>query len=345
MTADGPATTPVASAAPPARRPRRLRLGARLDLLGAVVPGTSLIAAGRRKTGAVVLVLFLAMIGGLAWLALEGQQTLRALDGERRAPALARRRHRRRGAALGGHGRDRLRAAAARPAVAGQAGRRRPGGGAAGGGHRPAGLVRRQVVGTTREVIADVFDDAQSATVDDKPDPFGGKDRVNVLLLGGDAGKNRTGTRTDTVIVASIDTGTGDTTLISLPRNLENLPFPRTPRWRGCTPTASGPATRTRACSTRSTTPARSSPRRARRAQRQPGADWLKLGVGEALGLHLDYYVLVNLNGFQKLVDALGGITVNVNYYVPIGGDPRRTSCPTATSRPGRTSTSTATTR
>jgi LCP family protein required for cell wall assembly len=53
-----------------------------------------------------------------------------------------------------------------------------------------------------------------------------------------------------------------------------------------------------------------------------PGADFLKLGVGEALGLTIDYYVLVNLDGFSQLIDALGGITVNVNYYVPIGGEP-----------------------
>ena len=47
-----------------------------------------------------------------------------------------------------------------------------------------------------------------------------------MLLLGGDGGPGRDGVRTDTVIVASIDTNTGDTTLFSLPRNLENLPFP-----------------------------------------------------------------------------------------------------------------------
>ena len=40
------------------------------------------------------------------------------------------------------------------------------------------------------------------------------------------AAPGREGVRTDTVIVASIDTHTGDTTLFSLPRNLENLPFP-----------------------------------------------------------------------------------------------------------------------
>ena len=42
--------------------------------------------------------------------------------------------------------------------------------------------------------------------------------------------------------------------------------------------------------------------------------------MGEALGLTIDYFVLVNMDGFSQLIDALGGITVNVNYWVPING-------------------------
>ena len=70
--------------------------------------------------------------------------------------------------------------------------------------------------------------DATEAPGEPQPsvDPWAKKPRLNLLLLGGDAGKGRTGTRTDTVIVASIDTKTGDTTLISLPRNTGRMPFP-----------------------------------------------------------------------------------------------------------------------
>ena len=57
-------------------------------------------------------------------------------------------------------------------------------------------------------------------------DPWADKPRLNILLLGGDADPNRIGTRTDTVILASIDTETGDTTLFSLPRNTGRMPFP-----------------------------------------------------------------------------------------------------------------------
>ncbi|WP_324275004.1 LCP family protein [Blastococcus brunescens] len=141
--------------------------------------------------------------------------------------------------------------------------------------------------------------------------------------------------RTDTVIVASIDTDTGDTTLFSLPRNLQDLPFPADSPLREVYPDGfeganesdsllnavyrTGPAWY----------PGILGP------SDDPGADFLKLGVGEALGLDIDYYVLVNLDGFSQLVDALGGITVNVNYYVPVGGDPGTGALPDAYIAPG----------
>lgn len=78
---------------------------------------------------------------------------------------------------------------------------------------------------TAYDVSTTLFESAGSEPHDDA-DPWNGQDRVNVLLLGGDAGKNRYGMRTDTMIVASIDVETGDVVLIGLPRNLENVPFP-----------------------------------------------------------------------------------------------------------------------
>ena len=53
-----------------------------------------------------------------------------------------------------------------------------------------------------------------------------GKARLNVLLVGSDAGPDRRGTRTDTMMVASVDTRTGRTILFGLPRNLQRVPFP-----------------------------------------------------------------------------------------------------------------------
>jgi polyisoprenyl-teichoic acid--peptidoglycan teichoic acid transferase len=189
-----------------------------------------------------------------------------------------------------------------------------------------------------RNLISGLFgDDVESATVPDTAaaDPWGDKDRVNVLLLGGDGGDGRTGVRTDTVIVASIDTETGKTTTFSLPRNLEELPFPEDSPLYDAYPDGfwAGSESESLLNAVYRNGPAEYPDILG--ATDNPGADFLKLGVGEALGLTVDYYVLVNLEGFSQLIDALGGITVNVNYYVPIGGEPSLGHLPNAYIAPG----------
>jgi LCP family protein required for cell wall assembly len=196
-------------------------------------------------------------------------------------------------------------------------------------------VMAGQVALAQRDLIAQVFDDGDSATVVDTPDPFGTKERVNVLLLGGDGGEGRDGVRTDTVIVASIDTDTGDTTLFSLPRNLEDLPFPEDSPLAEVYPDGfdAGSESESLLNAVYRNGPAEHPDILG--PTDDPGADFLKLGVGEALGLTIDYYVLVNLEGFSRLVDALGGITVNVNYYVPINGDPGTGELPDDYIEPG----------
>jgi LCP family protein required for cell wall assembly len=41
---------------------------------------------------------------------------------------------------------------------------------------------------------------------------------------------------------------------------------------------------------------------------------------GEILGLRIDYYTILDLQGFSGLVDAMGGVVVNVPREIPIGG-------------------------
>jgi LCP family protein required for cell wall assembly len=48
----------------------------------------------------------------------------------------------------------------------------------------------------------------------------------------------------------------------------------------------------------------------------EPGATALKETIGSLLGLDIDYYAAVDLRGFVEVVDALGGVTVNVQKYV-----------------------------
>jgi LCP family protein required for cell wall assembly len=155
-------------------------------------------------------------------------------------------------------------------------------------------------------------------------DPWAKKPRLNLLLLGGDAGKGRTGTRTDTIIVASIDTKTGNTTLISLPRNTGRMPFPADSPLQEHFPygftDGDGNNAEYFLNAMYDTVPQRV-PEDVLGETDNLGADVLKLSVGEAVGLEIDYYVLINLAGFEKMINALGGITVNINTYIPIGGN------------------------
>ena len=155
-------------------------------------------------------------------------------------------------------------------------------------------------------------------------DPWEGTPRLNILLLGGDAGKGRVGTRTDTVILASIDTKTGDTTLFSLPRNTARMPFPKKSPLHKYYPNGftngNGENAEYFLNALYRNVP-NNVPKDVLGETDDLGADALKLSVGAALGLNVDYYVLINLQGFTKLINALGGITLNINSYIPIGGN------------------------
>lgn len=154
--------------------------------------------------------------------------------------------------------------------------------------------------------------------------PWGGRDRVNVLLLGGDGAVRRPGVRTDSVLLASIDVKTGKTILFSLPRNLQNVPFAEGSKLAAEYPNGFTDGTPNNAeyflNAVYRNIPAKYPADFLGRTDNL-GADAVKLAVSGALGIPVDYYVLVNLAGFSKLVDAMGGITVNINEPIPIGGN------------------------
>lgn len=141
--------------------------------------------------------------------------------------------------------------------------------------------------------------------------------RYNVLLLGGDAGADRVGVRPDSVTLASIDAKTGRTVLISLPRNLENVPFlPGTPAAKANPKGWScGDTCLLNAIYQYGTQHPTLFP-----DVTDPGAEAMKQAVSATTGLTVHYYVLIDLAGFRKLIDAMGGITLTVNKPVPIGG-------------------------
>ncbi|MDN5725815.1 MAG: LCP family protein [Propionibacteriales bacterium] len=162
-------------------------------------------------------------------------------------------------------------------------------------------------------------------TPQDQNDPWKDKPRVNILLLGGDSNDGqRQGVRTDTVIVASIDTKTGNTTLISLPRNTARMPFPKKSKLYDLYPNGftngDGDNQEYALNAMYDNVPAEAGKDVLGKTD-NVGADVLKLSVGEATGLKLDYYLLLDIEGFRRLINALGGITVNVNQPVAVGGN------------------------
>jgi LCP family protein required for cell wall assembly len=144
-------------------------------------------------------------------------------------------------------------------------------------------------------------------------------DISTVLLLGGDAGPGRSGLRTDTMILVSIHRPSGRAALISVPRNLERLLFPigsaldrRYPYGFNDIANAVYPRV--------------SSNESLRNAYAvgglRPGAVAIAEGIGYSLDVTIDDYVLIDMAGFVKVIDALGGVTVNVRKAVPTPGNP-----------------------
>ena len=145
---------------------------------------------------------------------------------------------------------------------------------------------------------------------------FNGEERVNILLLGGDAGPDRPGLRTDSMIVVSINSQTGHTVIISIPRNMDEMPFPdgsaladRFPE--GFNDLANAVYTYGEV-----------HPELVGGVE-DAGAQAIKLGISQLLGLPIHYYVLADMAGFVDIVDALGGIDIYVPERMPTPGNPR----------------------
>ncbi|QGF22500.1 LCP family protein [Raineyella fluvialis] len=146
--------------------------------------------------------------------------------------------------------------------------------------------------------------------------------RVNILLLGADAGASRVGLRPDSMTVASIDVVTGRTVLFSMPRNLEDVPFPVSSPMHALYP--QGFSCADHACLLNAVyttaTEAAAKNRKLYPGVADPGARATKEAVEGATGLTINYYAMVDMAGFQGLIDALGGITLDIRKDVPIGG-------------------------
>ncbi|TVX88376.1 LCP family protein [Paenibacillus agilis] len=115
------------------------------------------------------------------------------------------------------------------------------------------------------------------------PPKWEGTERVNILLLGADSRGIETGEvpRSDTMLIASVDPITKQATLMSLLRDVY-IPIPGHGNDRANAALAFG------------------------------GPELAMKAIGDYTGLHIQYYIYTDFQGFISLIDELGGIEFNV---------------------------------
>jgi len=143
-------------------------------------------------------------------------------------------------------------------------------------------------------------------------------DVTTVLLLGGDAGPGRSGLRTDAMMLFSLHRPSGRASLVSIPRDLERLLFPPGSEMEARYPYGyTGIAN-----AVYPTVSSLGSLRDAYHVEGvRPGVVALAQGIGYSLDVTIDDYVLVDMQGFLDLIDALGGVTVRVTKRIPMPGN------------------------
>jgi LCP family protein required for cell wall assembly len=142
--------------------------------------------------------------------------------------------------------------------------------------------------------------------------PWDGQERLNILLIGSDQRPGDGGSNTDTLIVVSVDPVTKQVAMFSVPRDTVDVPVPAGPARNLFGRVYAGKinsffmAVRNREDLFPGT-------------NRTRGYNGLKAIMGELTGLDVKYFVEVNFEGFRKVVDAAGGVTINVQ--VPVVDD------------------------
>jgi len=137
--------------------------------------------------------------------------------------------------------------------------------------------------------------------------PWGNDGKFDLLLLGSDAGPYRWSRRMDVMLLVEIDVNTGKVGMIGIPRNLVNVPFPP------------GKARDAVACGCfTDLLNALYVEATFRHPDRWPGSGTTE-GIGavrstisELTGRPIDAVLVADLWGVIKVVDAMGGITIDV---------------------------------
>jgi LCP family protein required for cell wall assembly len=123
--------------------------------------------------------------------------------------------------------------------------------------------------------------------------PATASSRINVLLTGIDSSPNRRQSLNDTLIVVSIDPVSRQVDMLSFPRDLSNLPL-----WNGRTFSGKINSLMTYAQTHKKEFP-------------DGGLPTLMKELGFLLGVPMHYYAAIDLAGFVKMVDLVGGVTID----------------------------------
>ncbi len=140
-----------------------------------------------------------------------------------------------------------------------------------------------------------------------------GKERLNILLIGQDGGRQGRGDGsllTDTMITISVDPTTGRLAFISLPRDTSGVPLPRS--WGAYNALGGKYNNKINTLYYQ----ARANPGLFPGNDKERGYKGLMGALGELYGLDIKYYVAVDLNSFRAVVNTLGGVIVDVQMPV-----------------------------
>ena len=171
-------------------------------------------------------------------------------------------------------------------------------------------------VGAVRDAVSTVFASGKAL------DAAGG--RYNILLLGGDSGANRVGTRPDSIQLASVDADTGRAVLFGFSRETEHIRFREGSVMAGLMP--QGWTCGDECLLNGLYTWAHENAKRFPAGTADPGVLATREAVEALSGLDVQYYVLVDLKGFRGLIDAVGGLDITVQRRTPIGGGASKVS-------------------
>ncbi len=129
------------------------------------------------------------------------------------------------------------------------------------------------------------------------PTPGTGEGRINVLLIGVDAGVGRSTWLTDSMIVASLDPVGGMISMASVARDTVDVPLPDGRLYRG----------KINSLVSYANWHPKEFP------GSKSGESVLAAALGTLLGLKIDMWAEVSLGGFVAVVDSVGGINIKVN--------------------------------